>query len=286
MGETEIRKNFFFEKKGIINLQEMNAECTICTETIKSDGRTVSAILCGHMFHRKCLKPALQSRSHCPNCRTPAGPNNVIKKLYFNQSSEDEDSEWDDSDFGSDEVETTEPYTRNYDVSEETLDELRREAALYHQSVPIGRWYDNDDTDNDEIINLTIDLDSIKTLSICSGWIVDGLTINGTTSGGNGGPVFTLDAGEKLTTIEGSYYRFENTDCIGRIKLTTSTGRTFGPFGHNGNPATSPNDHRGYPFRFHEENGISVINTKVRQIRTYPYTGPPKPFMVDILSVQ
>ena len=119
-------------------------------------------------------------------------------------------------------------------------------------------------------------------MSVCSGWIVDGLTINGTCSGTNGGPVFTLDAGEKLTTIEGTHKRFENTNCIGRIKLTTSTGRIYGPFGHNGNPATSPNENQAFsPFRFHKENGISEIHTK-GLIQSYQRHD----ILVDILSVQ
>ena len=78
-----------------------------------------------------------------------------------------------------------------------------------------------------------LDLDGINganTLSICSGWIVDGLTINGRSAGGTSSrdQVFTLDAGERLTTIEGSHCGFENRQVIGRIKLTTSTGRIFG----------------------------------------------------------
>jgi hypothetical protein len=95
------------------------------------------------MFHRKCLKPALQSRSHCPNCRTPAGPKNVIKKLYFNQSKEDEDSEWDDSDFGSDEVETTEPDSRNYDATYETLDDQARSRVDDTINLTIGTVYND-----------------------------------------------------------------------------------------------------------------------------------------------
>ena len=65
-------------------------------------------------------------------------------------------------------------------------------------------------------------------MSINSGWVVYGLTINGTCSGRKGGDAFTLDAGEKLTTIEGSRCKDMGINCIGRIELTTSTGRTLG----------------------------------------------------------
>lgn len=73
-------------------------------------------------------------------------------------------------------------------------------------------------------------LDLTNTISICSGWIVDGLTVNGTTAGGSSqrDQLQELDPGEKIIIIEGSHCGFENRQVIGQLKLTSSTGRTFG----------------------------------------------------------
>ena len=69
-----------------------------------------------------------------------------------------------------------------------------------------------------------------NTFSICSGWIVDGLTINETAAGGSSqrDQLIELDHGEKITIIEGSHCGFENRQVIGQLKLTSSAGRTFG----------------------------------------------------------
>ena len=40
--------------------------------------------------------------------------------------------------------------------------------------------------------------------------------------------VWTLEADEKLITIEGTYCGFENRTVVGQCKMTTSKGRTLG----------------------------------------------------------
>ena len=58
------------------------------------------------------------------------------------------------------------------------------------------------------------------------------------------------------------------------------------PFGHNGNPNTTPNENGVYSrFRFHNDNGITQINTLVSEFMTWPYSETKK-FLVDVLSVQ
>ena len=68
-----------------------------------------------------------------------------------------------------------------------------------------------------------------------------------------------------------------------RVIIETPPNR---PFGHNGNPSTSPNENGVYSrFRFHREEGITQINTLVSEFMTWPYTETKK-FLVDVLSVQ
>ena len=40
--------------------------------------------------------------------------------------------------------------------------------------------------------------------------------------------IMTLEAHEKLISIEGTYCRFENRTMVGRLTMKTSHGRTFG----------------------------------------------------------
>ena len=80
------------------------------------------------------------------------------------------------------------------------------------------------------VLKLLDALDLPITISFCSGWIADGFTINATTAGGSnrGSPSFELFSGEKIILIEGSRSGFENRTVVGRLKMTTSAGRTFG----------------------------------------------------------
>merc|ERR1712131_52103 len=92
-----------------------------------------------------------------------------------------------------------------------------------------------------------------NTIRVYSGWIFDGMLINNLGSETHEEfideefdrdrlPLMTLEANEKLISIEGTYCGFENRTVIGRLTMKTSNGRTFGPFGHNGgHHSTSPN---------------------------------------------
>ena len=58
------------------------------------------------------------------------------------------------------------------------------------------------------------------------------------------------------------------------------------PYGHNGNPSTSPNENNVYSrFRFHKEDGITQIKTEFAEFMTYPYRET-KRFLTDILSAE
>lgn len=71
-----------------------------------------------------------------------------------------------------------------------------------------------------------------------SGWIFDGMIINKTGSETHkemmdldqlgGEQKLTLEADEKLTLIEGTTCYFEGRPVVGRLKMMTSNGRTFG----------------------------------------------------------
>lgn len=73
--------------------------CAICRlELIKKQNvagasnaqSQASAIVCGHVFHSKCLEEWLRRNATCPNCRHPVrGDNDVITKLYFDEDEEE-----------------------------------------------------------------------------------------------------------------------------------------------------------------------------------------------------
>ena len=58
------------------------------------------------------------------------------------------------------------------------------------------------------------------------------------------------------------------------------------PYGHNGNPATSPNECLVLSkFRFHKESGITQIKTRFSEFMTWPYEET-KRFLTDITSAE
>ncbi|KAK7411649.1 hypothetical protein VNO78_03084 [Psophocarpus tetragonolobus] len=44
-------------------------DCAVCLELFRV-GETLIHLPCAHRFHDRCLKPWLESNSHCPCCRT------------------------------------------------------------------------------------------------------------------------------------------------------------------------------------------------------------------------
>merc|ERR1712176_602096 len=64
---------------------------------------------------------------------------------------------------------------------------------------------DANEDNKDGSVVLRLNYDSTNTLTFCSGWIADGLSVNGTVAGGSGqGDPIELNHGEKITIIEGS----------------------------------------------------------------------------------
>lgn len=44
--------------------------CTMCQYDLEDKNRVYKLKKCGHIFHRKCIKPWFKSYNHiCPNCR-------------------------------------------------------------------------------------------------------------------------------------------------------------------------------------------------------------------------
>ncbi|XP_074655556.1 E3 ubiquitin-protein ligase TRAIP-like [Tubulanus polymorphus] len=60
----------------------MKIGCSICCEAYE-DNAEVSAIICGHTFHQRCLNQWVNQSKTCPQCRKPFRTNELIKKLYF-----------------------------------------------------------------------------------------------------------------------------------------------------------------------------------------------------------
>lgn len=58
-------------------LSASQVECSICTD--ENSLETVLETVCQHLFHRKCLIPAIKQRNACPNCNTenPLGDRTV-----------------------------------------------------------------------------------------------------------------------------------------------------------------------------------------------------------------
>ena len=45
-------------------------ECAICFELVDVVSTGITTV-CGHMFHRRCIRKWLESHTSCPMCRTP-----------------------------------------------------------------------------------------------------------------------------------------------------------------------------------------------------------------------
>ncbi|KXJ84214.1 hypothetical protein RP20_CCG016671 [Aedes albopictus] len=48
-----------------------DSNCTICLISVNDEGAKTK-LVCGHLFHKRCINGWLQHSKFCPNCREPA----------------------------------------------------------------------------------------------------------------------------------------------------------------------------------------------------------------------
>ena len=60
----------------------MSIICTVCLGKLNICGRNVSALNCGHLFHKECLEPWLATQLSCPYCRSEVTKNKIVKNVY------------------------------------------------------------------------------------------------------------------------------------------------------------------------------------------------------------
>jgi len=71
-------------------------------------------------------------------------------------------------------------------------------------------------------------------IELRSGWIVDSISFSGNKRGASTGGNLTkinLNPGENIVKVKADRVRYENMNCLARLKFRTSSGRVFGPFG-------------------------------------------------------
>ena len=67
--ETKRNYNINVNNLTTIIVDKVDDNCSICLEYYKSND-IISKIKCGHMFHKECLKPWIDSENYnCPLCR-------------------------------------------------------------------------------------------------------------------------------------------------------------------------------------------------------------------------
>lgn len=54
--------------------------CAICLDSLKSE---LCCAPCGHVFHFKCLKEAINKFKYCPTCRKAIKKETLIKKIFM-----------------------------------------------------------------------------------------------------------------------------------------------------------------------------------------------------------
>ncbi|TKR63217.1 hypothetical protein L596_027073 [Steinernema carpocapsae] len=67
-----------------VDATQCDKQCTTCMDNLK-EGDEVGRLDCGHMFHRDCIVPWLQTRNTCPVCRAAINPSTwIVKQLEQN----------------------------------------------------------------------------------------------------------------------------------------------------------------------------------------------------------
>ena len=83
-------------------------QCDLLAQRSDATSPDVSALECGHVFHRNCVERWLERSNHCPNCKRQV--ERKVDKLYF-----DEDEFASELETGSEETKTDEAWYKQYD---------------------------------------------------------------------------------------------------------------------------------------------------------------------------
>ncbi|CAJ0596101.1 unnamed protein product [Cylicocyclus nassatus] len=70
----------------------VRCKCTICAEEFARTDMT--ALLCGHVFHAKCIQSWFEKRTTtptCPCCGTSTDKNLIVRRLFFNACDDQDD---------------------------------------------------------------------------------------------------------------------------------------------------------------------------------------------------
>jgi len=59
--------------------KKLDIRCDICYDSILISNAEISAIVCGHIFHKKCILEWLEKKENCPICRTFCESGHLIK---------------------------------------------------------------------------------------------------------------------------------------------------------------------------------------------------------------
>lgn len=59
--------------------------CTICHYDLRNEMFKLQTLTCGHIYHERCIKQALEINPHCPYCRSPQIPTNGRKTIFSYQ---------------------------------------------------------------------------------------------------------------------------------------------------------------------------------------------------------
>jgi hypothetical protein len=84
-------KNTEISKKIRLLGEKRDDICTICLEKVQDGSPRTKVILCGHKFHRRCLKPWAKICNSCPICRKSINKNESVRKFPYSSLEEDEE---------------------------------------------------------------------------------------------------------------------------------------------------------------------------------------------------
>lgn len=67
--KEELAEFFYNGKTKDIEAQNKNDTCSICLEVFGANENVSVLVLCGHIFHKKCIMDWVNRKFCCPNCK-------------------------------------------------------------------------------------------------------------------------------------------------------------------------------------------------------------------------